>query len=417
MTINIPSHLTDDALMAAAVGLAGDECEVTARLVAHLAEIDRRELYVPAGYSSLYTYIREGLGYSEDAAFNRKAAALVARRWPAAIDMLADGRLSMTAVKLLAPILKDDNWERTFAQAARLSKRDVEELVARLAPKPDVPSTVRRIPRVDGSKETATGVTAATPSMPTAVPERPVDVKEGAAADAAGDVAPPPPRPAPKRPIVAPLAPERYRVQFTIGEETERKLRRLQTLLKREIPDGDPAVIFDRALTLLLAHVEGRKYGLTSRPRTGRASSVNRASSADQASSRAPVPGAVAAHEGVSAAGSLGSNGRARPPLRKRPRTMPAGVRRIVGKRDDERCTFVGADGRRCTERAYLEYHHAGVPFAHGGAETATNIALHCRAHNAYEGARIFGRPLPREVREARILYDSMLFPVPERQP
>ena len=95
---------------------------------------------------------------------------------------------------------------------------------------------------------------------------------------------------------------------------------------------------------------------------------------------------------------------------------MPAAVRRIVGPRDQERCTFVGADGRRCTERAYLEFHHAGKPFAQGGTETPTNIALHCRAHNAYEGARIFGRPLPREIREARILYDAMRFAVPEQR-
>lgn len=145
MTITIPSHLTDASLMTAAAGLAGDERDVTARLVAHLVEIDRRRLYLPAGHSSMYWYCREGLGYSEDAAFNRAAAARVARRYPAAIDMLSDGRLSLTALKLLAPVLKDDNWERVFAEAAHLPKRDIEKLVACLDPKPDIPSVVRRI--------------------------------------------------------------------------------------------------------------------------------------------------------------------------------------------------------------------------------------------------------------------------------
>ena len=51
--------------MAAAPRLAGDEREVAAQLVAHLAEIDARGLHVPAGYSSLYFYCREALGYSE----------------------------------------------------------------------------------------------------------------------------------------------------------------------------------------------------------------------------------------------------------------------------------------------------------------------------------------------------------------
>ena len=50
------------------------------------------------------------------------------------------------------------------------------------------------------------------------------------------------------RPVVQATAPERYRVQFTIGEETHVRLRHVQALLRREIPDGDPAAIFDRAL-------------------------------------------------------------------------------------------------------------------------------------------------------------------------
>ena len=87
----------------------------------------------------------KALGYSEDAAYNRKVAALVARRFPEVVDMLADGRLTLTAVKLLAPVLNDGNRARAFAEAAGKSKRDIEMLVAALAPKPDVPSSVRKV--------------------------------------------------------------------------------------------------------------------------------------------------------------------------------------------------------------------------------------------------------------------------------
>jgi hypothetical protein len=69
-----------------------------------------------------------------------------------------------------------------------------------------------------------------------------------------------------RRPEVSPLAPERYRVQFTIGGETHEKLRRAQDLLRREVPDGDPGAIFDRALTLLLDEVARRSW-LTAKPR------------------------------------------------------------------------------------------------------------------------------------------------------
>ena len=66
--------------------------------------------------------------------------------------------------------------------------------------------------------------------------------------------------PAPARPIVQATSPERYRVQFTIGEDA-RKLRHVQELLRREIPDGDPGAIFDRALRLLEAGREGEARG------------------------------------------------------------------------------------------------------------------------------------------------------------
>ena len=179
---------------------------------------------MPAGFASLYIYCREGLGFSEDAAYNRKTAAQVARRFPVVLDMLADGRLSLTALRLLAPVLTGANHGEALAAATGRSRREVEEIVARLDPKPDVRSTVRKLP-----------------APAAAVPEREVRetghpaLFEGSTAD---EEAAPASRTTvtARRPIVAPLAPERYRVQFTIGKAAERKLRRLQELLKREIP-------------------------------------------------------------------------------------------------------------------------------------------------------------------------------------
>ena len=80
MSITIPIDLTDDELIRVLPGLAGDERVATARLIAHLAELERRKLYVGAGYASLYVYCRERLGLSEDAAHNRKVVAQVALR-------------------------------------------------------------------------------------------------------------------------------------------------------------------------------------------------------------------------------------------------------------------------------------------------------------------------------------------------
>jgi hypothetical protein len=69
-------------------------------------------------------------------------------------------------------------------------------------------------------------------------------------------------------------------------------------------------------------------------------------------------------------------------------RHIPALVKRKVWRRDDGRCAYTGRDGR-CAERSFLEYHHVR-PYAVGGAATAANIELRCRAHNAYEASLFF---------------------------
>ncbi len=65
-------------------------------------------------------------------------------------------------------------------------------------------------------------------------------------------------------------------------------------------------------------------------------------------------------------------------------RHVPAAMRRAVWRRDGGRCAFEGPHGR-CRETGRLELHHV-VPFARGGPTTVANLALRCRAHNAYEG-------------------------------
>jgi 5-methylcytosine-specific restriction endonuclease McrA len=161
------------------------------------------------------------------------------------------------------------------------------------------------------------------------------------------------PQPAPLQPgfeklqaEVKPLAPEQYKVQFTVDRETYQKLREAQDLLRHRVPNGDVAAIFDRALTVLLVELHKTRYAATARPRTA---------------------SGCASHA----------------------RYVPASVKREVWARDGGQCAFVGTAGR-CTERGSLEYHHV-VPFADGGATSTANLELRCHAHNAHEAERWFG--------------------------
>ena len=320
------AHLSDDDLLATVKRLATTERRATAALVRSLMELDVRRLYLGEGYSSLFTYCTQALHLAEGAAYNRIEAARAARRFPAVLTALEEGAVTLTTVRLVAPHLTMENHEGVLARARHKGKREIEVLVASLRPMPAVASTIRKLPEhrpilMDATCEAA----------PTALAHRPTALT-------------PPIKTAP--PIVTPLTPERYKVQFTISSETQDKLRRVQALARHAIPSGDPAEIFDRALTLLLHDLERRRCATVTSPRAARE-------------------------------------------LTGGSRHIPASVKRAVWRRDEGRCAYIGREGR-CMDRSFLEYHHA-QPYAAGGAATAANIELRCRAHNAYEAALFFG--------------------------
>jgi len=251
MKIDIPSRLSDDDLVSQVKSLARCERECTARLIAHLAELDSRRLYLAAGFSSLFTYCCEVLRLSEPAAYNRIEAARAARRFPVILPMLGEGSLSLATVRLLASNLTAENEHELLATGK--SKRQVEEMLVRYFSRPDVPSSVRKLPA------------AVVLPPPSGAPgEAPV-----AALPLGGVSQTAPPVPG-RRPVVSPLAPDRYEIRFTASAQTREKLCQAQNLLRHAIPTGDLAEVIDRALTVLLEDVARKKFAATNRPRASR---------------------------------------------------------------------------------------------------------------------------------------------------
>ncbi len=317
-------RLSDLDLVAHLKSLAASERQVTVKLVAHLAELDTRDIHLREGYPSLFVYCRDVLGLSEHEAYNRIDAARAARRFPVILDLLAEGAINLTTVRLLAPHLTPDNYLGALDSARGKKKAEVEEIVARLAPRPDVAPLLRKLP-------------APRPALPP--PAVPGEVP--------APVAPPLPINSSAPPAATPLSPDRYRVQFTIGTETLEKLRLAKDLLRHAIPSGNDALILDRALTALLTELAKKKFAATDHPRP----------------SQGTAPGS---------------------------RHVPADVRRAVWRRDRGRCAFVGTEGHRCGERAFLEFHHV-QPHAAGGEATVANTQLRCRRHNDHEAKVYFG--------------------------
>jgi hypothetical protein len=147
------------------------------------------------------------------------------------------------------------------------------------------------------------------------------------------------------------LSPARYKVQFTASAELHHKLERLRALMRTRVPDADLAAIIEEAVTEKLERLEARRFAKTKTPRKGLSNTDTSPSS----------------------------------------RQIPAAVRRAVYERDGSRCRFVDGQGRRCTERHRLEFHHSH-PFALGGDHGPRGIRLMCRAHNQYLAEQDYGK-------------------------
>ena len=362
-TIELKS-IPDDELLRRLADMLRQSRHVEADVVAHIGEVDRRRLYARTASPSMFAYATEVLRLSDAEAYLRIAAARASREHPILLAMLADGRLHLTAIAKLAPHLTRENRDALLSRAAHGSKREIEDLLAELAPRPDVPGLMRRLPERPGhdsalalrpgSEEGTTsceqrldGVAAALPTTglePDGVATHGSLLRPDGVGTAEAELRPdgagsPTRRERPA--VVAPLAPGRYKVQFTASAELHEKLERLRGLMRASVPDGDLAAIIDQAVTEKLQRLEARRFAQTRKPR--------KALSETDTSPRT--------------------------------RQIPAAVKRAVYQRDGGRCRYVDGQGRRCTERERLEFHHRH-PFGFGGDHSVGNIALACRRHN-----------------------------------
>jgi hypothetical protein len=325
------THIPDVALARDLVAAAARDRASTAHLLAHVAEFDARKLYRPAAHPSMYSYCVGVLHFSEDAAYKRIQAARAARKFPALFEAVADGRLHLTALVLMAPRLTPENVTGLVAAASHKTKAALELLLAVRFPRQDLPERIQALPPAPPVAQLVpepVGVTSSAARQPASV-EPQGAVSHQLVPEPVAQVLPA---------KVTPLSPQRFAMQLTIGQGTYDKLRQAQALLGHQILSRDVAQVLDLALDSLIADLQKRKFAATRRPRERQRSSTSA-------------------------------------------RHVPAKVKRAVWKRDRGQCTFSSDSGQRCPERTGLEFDHVD-PVARGGQATVEGIRLRCRAHN-----------------------------------
>lgn len=327
-----------------------------AKLLAHLAEYDRRQACVKRGHSTLYLYCIQVLGYDESSAFRRIRAARIARRWPEVLGMIERGALHLTALVVLHPILTDANRKELLTSAEGKTRRELDAIVAERMPQPPHADFARRLP-VPGGWSVAV-------APPVNVVEAVSSDGGVAAENSAGTPLPMPVAPAIETPAAARpwewqavvhTAIDRVRIGFDAGISVLRLIDRARQVLRHKYPEGRLEDVMRDALETLLDRKDPQ------RRLTLKSASVVRDGAAPEPEA-SPEPRALREM--------------------KAGRYIPAWVKKIVWERDDGRCAWRFPEGMVCGSRDWIEYDHV-KPFAKGGrSDSPRNVRLLCRLHN-----------------------------------
>jgi hypothetical protein len=342
------SDLTNSEIRRDLIKNVGVSTSAETNILVLLAEADLRKMYLEDGYPSMHAYCTGFFHFSRDLASQRIHVARTARSYPALFAAVEEGRLHLSAIRLIAPHLSPENVEELVAAATHRTCEEIEEMIARRFVRLETMlegSTVRGAEAQSASSiDPLYAVRHIAPSPPDLLqvaPEPLVAAAPGLLVAAAPPISKPEPKPEPMKWIA-------------VTTRAYEKLQRAQALVNEDVSS-----VVERGLDEVISKAEKRKFGATDKPRPPR-----------------PC---------------------------KRARTIPAHVRRAVWRRDGGRCTFTAESGKRCESRRRLEFDHV-VPVARGGSSTGDNLRLRCRAHNQLEAERVFGKEFMVEKRSQKRL-------------
>ena len=316
--------------------LLSRERHAMADFLVALSEFDAAGLWAELGHGSLFAYLHRELKLSAGAAYLRKSAAELVRRFPPVLDALRDGRLCLSTVGEAAKVLTSDNVGAVLPRFFGLSAREAAALALSIRPV-ESPPIQERVTRFPGARaETAPPVLA-----PAREAERAFHTSEVPAPGAY-------PAAVARFDTVArsePLSATLRRLHLTTTQAFLDKVETARNGMSHVRPNATTEQVLDAALDHLLEH-QAKRRGATDGPARRR-----RPSQDDH---------------------------------------IPAEVRRAVFLRDGGCCQWPVEAGGVCGSRRRIQFDHV-VPRARGGASTVDNVRLLCRFHNQRAARLVFG--------------------------
>ena len=342
--------LSDKDLLNRLKKLVNEEHNLTLEILPHIAEIDRRELYLLYGYGSLSEYCVSFLGYGESSAWRRVAAARVIAKYPEVYDLLRDRKLTFSAVILLAKVIKPENKNELLRRIKNKSQSRIRQSIAEFMGPVVIPDQAR--PTVVARKVVVeqSGLEGTRDRQ---------SLSSGSGGLARSELGEIPLRSEGKNnPISqkkAEIVLERmYDVRFAGDEEFMELMQWLDVYLAGRFPRGTN-------------YLEKLKYALNYMK--------EREDLTERAGRRKERKAEAASTTGT-------------PPSRH----IPAIEKEKVWIKSEGKCEYIAPDGRRCDSSHNLRYDHYPVPFAMGGPNTADNLRLLCAKHNRFTARQYYGK-------------------------
>jgi hypothetical protein len=389
---------------------------------------------------------------SNGTAYRRTTSARLIARFPAVLEYLRDGRLSLASLCELRDVLNEENHRELLERASGLNEDEAKLLAATLNPKAELADSIRRVPvRAVPVLRPATAQAAEASDMSgDAQPDASEKRAEARSIPVAATTTGPlemawialPPKPS----ELDPLSAERYSIRMTVSKDFVDEFRAVKSALSHVVPSAKMEDVFRECMRITREVCERRTLGSGSsrarrseargeiaaatsvlevsvsvKPELPDATRIDGATSIlevgaaavepeladathiDTATSILEVEATAAAEpEPTVAATSIlevSANEDAATfappaigPLRRalESRYIPVAVRREVFERDEGCCAFVAPDGRRCRSTHQLQFHHR-VPFGRGGPPDAENLTLYCALHNRYQACLDYG--------------------------
>ncbi len=337
--------------------LGAEACSVAEFLVL-LQELDANRGWARLGYASLFDFCHLGLNLTRAESYSRTRLARLAADVPQVISLLKSGLVSLSVLRILAPVLNCENFAEVLESIRGKSTREVEDFRNAFRPtdKGAARGLVRNIFSVDK----------------TAVREAPVKILT-----AVSTVASVEPSEIARNVPLAPTAPnlmqetsatgllmgvtKTVRMSLTLCEKQWEKYKRVCDISNHSSAGGDVAAVMEMLLDDYLRHHD---VAATSQERTPQSKKIVCSNKSENIKKEKET----------------------------KTRYIPKAIRREVRLRDSEQCSYVdSATGRRCECKRGLQYDHI-KPFALGGvSDSPQNLRLLCQAHNRIAAENIFG--------------------------